>query len=470
MTRAGFKPDFPPQVLAEVRGFSAAIPDPARRDLRGLLWSSIDNADSRDLDQVEWAERLPNGNIRVLVGVADVDAVVKPGTATDLNARENATSVYTGGPVFSMLPERLSTDLTSLRPDQDRATIIMEYVMGSDGEVTCADVSAATLRNQAKLNYEQVGQWLEGKAGAPCEGAVPAGLGEQLRLQQEASQRLKRFRMEHGALTLGGVESVPIVVDDQVQRFAILQENSARDIIESFMIAANVAMARFLRERNSPCLRRVVRTPKRWDRIQEIAGQLGFKLPADPDPKALGEFLEQRRQADAIRFPELSLAILKSLGPGVYVVERPGTEHEGHFGLALNDYSHSTAPNRRYADLAMQRLLKASLSGGAAPYTEAELSGLADHCTERESAARKVERFMKKVAAAAMLASQIGQDFEAIVTGASEKGTYARLLKVPAEGRIVRGERGLDVGETTRVRLLGVNAERGFIDFERIAG
>jgi len=468
--RAGFKPDFPAPVLAQVKALPDSPPAPSGGDLRDRLWSSIDNPDSRDLDQVEWAERLPDGNIRVLVGVADVDAVVKSGTPADLHARDNATSVYTGGPVFSMLPERLSTDLTSLRQDEDRAALIMEFVMDAEGEVKCADVRTARLRNKARLNYDQAGQWLDGKAGAPCEGAAPAGLCEQLRLQQEASQRLKRFREERGALTLGDVESVPIVVDDQVQRFAILQENSARDIIESFMIAANVAMARFLRERNSPCLRRVVRTPKRWDRIQEIAGQLGFKLPADPDPKALGEFLEQRRQADAIRFPELSLAILKSLGPGVYVVERPGTEHEGHFGLALNDYSHSTAPNRRYADLAMQRLLKASLSGGAAPYTEAELSGLADHCTERESAARKVERFMKKVAAAAMLASQIGQDFEAIVTGASEKGTYARLLKVPAEGRIVRGERGLDVGETTRVRLLGVNAERGFIDFERIAG
>ena len=469
MLRAGFKPDFPAPVLAQVKALPDCPPAPSRRDLRDLLWSSIDNPDSRDLDQVEWAERLPNGNIRVLVGIADVDSVVKSGSPADLFARDNVTSVYTGGPVFSMLPERLSTDLTSLRQDEDRAALIMEFVMDTDGEVKCADVGTASLRNKARLNYDQAGRWLDGQSGAPCESAAPAGLCEQLRLQKEASQRLKRFRKEHGALTLGDVESVPIVVDDQVQRFAILQENSARDIIESFMIAANVAMARYLRGRNSPCLRRVVRTPKRWDCIQEIAAHAGFNLPAEPDPKALGEFLEQRRQADAIHFPELSLSVLKSLGPGVYVVERPGTEHEGHFGLALNDYSHSTAPNRRYADLVMQRLLKASLSGGAVPFTEAELSGLADHCTDRESAARKVERFMKKVAAAAMLASQIGQAFDAIVTGASEKGTYARLLSVPAEGRVVRGESGLDVGEQIRVRLLGVNAERGFIDFERIA-
>jgi exoribonuclease-2 len=470
MLREGFQPDFPPDVLAQVKVLPDSPPAPPGRDLRDLLWSSIDNADSRDLDQVEWAERLPNGDIRVLVGIADVDWVVQTGSPADLHARDNATSVYTGGPVFAMLPERLSTDLTSLRPEADRAALVMEFVLDGSGEVRCADVGAAVLRNRAQLNYDQVGQWLDGQSGAPCQGAAPAGLCDQLRLQKEASQLLKRFRREHGALTLGGVESVPIVVDNQVERFAILQENSARDIIESFMIAANVAMARFLRGRNSPCLRRVVRTPKRWDRIQEIAAQLGFKLPTEPDPKALGEFLEQRRQADAVHFPELSLAVLKSLGPGVYVVERPGTEHEGHFGLALNDYTHSTAPNRRFADLAVQRLLKASLSGGPVPYAEADLSALADHCTDRESAARKVERFMQKVAAAALLAPQIGRTFDAIVTGAAEKGTYARLLSVPAEGRIVRGERGLDLGAQVRVRLLGVNAERGFIDFERVAG
>jgi len=468
MLRAGFKPDFPPAVLAQVNSLPDSTPAPPGRDLRDLLWSSIDNPDSRDLDQVEWAERLPNGAFRVRVGIADVDSVVKPGSPADLHARDNATSVYTGGPVFSMLPERLSTDLTSLGQDEDRAALIMEFVIDSAGEIAEGDVFAAALRNKAKLNYDQAGQWLDSQSGAPCDGAVPPGLCEQLRLQKEASQRLKQFRIEHGALTLGGVESVPIVVAGQVQRFAIQQENSARDIIESFMIAANVAMARFLRARNSPCVRRVVRTPKRWDRIQEIAAQLGVKLPVEPDPCALGAFLEQRRQADALHFPELSLAVLKSLGPGVYIVEPPGTEHEGHFGLALNDYTHSTAPNRRYADLVMQRLLKACLAGGPVPYAQAELSALADHCTDRESAAQKVERFMKKVAAAALLASQIGRSFDAIVTGAADKGTYARLLSVPAEGRIVRGERGLDLGEQIRVHLLGVNAERGFIDFERV--
>jgi VacB/RNase II family 3'-5' exoribonuclease len=468
--REGFQPDFPPAVLAEVKNFTTAAPPAAARDLRSLLWSSIDNVDSRDLDQVEWAEHLPNDSIRVFVGIADVDAVVHPGSATDEHARHNATSVYPGGPVFPMLPERLSTDLTSLRQDEDRAAVIMEFVVAPDGEVTCADVFAATLRNHAKLNYDEVGKWLDTQAGAPsCEIATPPGLCDQLHVQQEAAKRLKRFRLENGALTLGGVESVPLIADNQVQQFAILQENSARDIIESFMIAANVAMARHLRAKKFPCLRRVVRTPKRWDRIVEIAAQYGIKLPAQPDPRPLGEFLSARQKTDPARFPELSLAVLKAMGPGEYIVEHPGTEQVGHFGLALNDYTHSTAPNRRYADLVVQRLLKASLSGTAQPYSEGELSTIAAQCTDREAAARKVERFMHKVAAAAMLAPQIGQQFDAIVTGATAKGTFVRLLTVPAEGRIIRGEKGLDVGDKLRVRLTGVNPNLGFIDFERVS-
>ncbi|MGH9593678.1 MAG: ribonuclease catalytic domain-containing protein, partial [Bryobacteraceae bacterium] len=352
--------------------------------------------------------------------------VVKSGGATDRYARGNATSVYPGGPVFPMLPERLSTDLTSLGQDRDRSAIIMEFTVETDGAVICSDVCAAVLRNKARLTYDRVGRWLQGAVPGPCEGAAPDGLCEQLKLQAETSGRLMQFRKQHGALTLGGVETVPIVAGNQLPRFETLEENPARDIIESFMVAANVAMAEFLRSRNSLCLRRIVRTPKRWDRIQEIAAKLGTKLPAEPDPRALGEFLSARREADLEHFPELSLAILKSLGPGEYVVEHPGTEHEGHFGLAVSDYTHSTAPNRRYADLVMQRLLKGSIGGGAAPFAEADLAALAAHCTEREAAARHVERFMKKVAAAAMLAPKIGGRFDAIVTGVSPKGTFAR--------------------------------------------
>ena len=465
MIHEGFQPDFPPPVINEVNGFRAATAlNGAVRDMRDLLWSSIDNTESRDLDQIEWAESAPEGNIRVRVGVADVDAVVAVSSATDAHARANATSVYSGGPVFPMLPERLSTDLTSLGQDADRRAIVMECVVAPDGRVVASEVCQAMVRNKARLNYDQVGSWLESSSPAPFK---MAGLGEQLRLQSEASRRLKALRKEHGALVLDREESAPIVVNNAVQGFAVTRDNAARDLIESFMVAANVAMAEFLRARNCLCLRRVVRTPKRWDRIQALAAESGAKLPDAPDARALNEFLAQRRQADPDHFPELALGVLKSLGPGIYEVEHPGAEHEGHFALAVDDYSHSTAPNRRYADLTTQRLLKASLIGSPAPFSEGALSDLAAHCTERESAARHVERFMKKVAAAIMLAPQVGRVFDSMVTGVSPKGTFARLLTVPAEGLVIRGQRGLDVGDKFRARLAGVDAGKGFIDLER---
>ena len=468
MIAEGFKPDFPPQALAEAAAASpAAIAPGGAGDLRGLLWSSIDNADSRDLDQIEWAEALTEDRIRVLVGIADVTGTVAPASACDTQERANATSVYTGGPVFPMLPERLSTDVTSLGPDVDRGALVIEFVIDSAGGVDCADVFAAPVRNRARLNYDQVGAWLSGAAPSP-NGDASDALRGQLRLQAKAAERLKKFRGEHGALTLGGVESVPVVIDNKVQRFALQPPNPARDIIESFMIAANVAMARFLRARNCLCLRRVVRTPKRWDRIQAIAAKFGVTLPAQPDPVALGAFLDQRRNADPAGFPEVSLGVLKALGPGEYIVEQPGAEHTGHFGLAVDDYTHTTAPNRRYADLTMQRLLKSTILNAPAPFTEPELAQLALHCTERESAARHVERFMKKVAAAMLLSPRVGQAFPAIVTGASEKGVFARLLDTQGEGRVMRGERGLDLGDKIRVRLLGVDVNKGFIDLEAL--
>jgi VacB/RNase II family 3'-5' exoribonuclease len=463
MLHNGFQPDFPAPVLSETNSAQAA---PVRFDpgcdLRGLLWSSIDNTESRDLDQVEWAERLANGNIRVLVGIADVDAVIDSHSATDAFAHTNSTSVYTGGPVFPMLPERLSTNLTSLGQDADRRALIMEFVVSAGGDVVCAEVSAGMLRNKARLNYEQVAAWLKSNA----QPGPPPELRGQLLLQQEASQRLKRFRAERGALAFSSVEFVPIVVNNSVHGFDVVGQTASRDIIESFMIAANVAMAQFLRARNSLCLRRIVRTPKRWDRIQALAAETGTKLPDTPDSKALGEFLAQRKEADPDHFPEVSLAVLKAMGPGEYVAEHPGQEHEGHFGLAVEDYTHSTAPNRRYADLVMQRLLKAAIARSPSPYSEAQLSDLAAHCTERETAARHVERFMKKVAAALLLGPRVGETFDAIVTGVSPKGTFARLLGIPAEGRIIRGDKGLDVGYKVRLRLLNVDPERGFIDLQ----
>lgn len=467
MLRQGFQPDFPAAVMAEVNAVNpASIPQNECRDLRDLLWSSIDNTDSRDLDQIEWAERMPDGKIRVLVGIADVDGTVKQNSATDKHAAVNSTSVYTGGPVFPMLPERLSTDLTSLGPNVDRPAVIMEFVVDADGQVVCSEACTALVRNRAKLNYDQVGRWLKDGSGAPADGPVPAGLPEQLKLQNEASQRLQGFRKENGALTFGGVESVPIVVNNEITGFAMMTENPARNIIESFMVAANVAMARFLRGRGALAVRRIVRTPKRWDRIQAIAAALGTTLPKDPEPRALGDFLAAQKKADPDHFPELSLSILKSMGPGEYVVEHPGLEHEGHFGLAVDDYTHSTAPNRRYADLIMQRLIKSAIAKSASPYSEVDLTGIAEHCTERESAAKHVERFMKKVAAALLLGPQIGKTFDGIVTGVTTDGTYVRLLTVPAEGRIIRNEKGLDVGAKVRVKLLSVDPYKGFIDFE----
>jgi exoribonuclease-2 len=463
-----FQPDFPPEALAEAKAANPAPPSLAgRTDLRSLLWSSIDNTTSRDLDQIEWAEALPDDKIRVRVGIADVSATIAPNSACEAHARFNATSVYTGGPVFPMLPERFSTDLTSLGPNVDRPALVMEFVVDATGVVVCAEVFAALVRNRAQLNYDQVGLWLAGKAASPTNGAAASDeLCAQLKLQAQAAARLKKFRTEHGALTLGNVEYVPIVVANHVEGFDFQTDNPARDIIESFMIAANVAMAQHLRAKRSLCLRRVVRTPKRWDAIQAIAAAHNTKLPAQPDPVALGAFLAERRQNDLEHFPELSLAILKAMGPGEYIVEHPGEEQIGHFGLAVDDYSHSTAPNRRYADLIMQRLLKASIDQSAPPFSEAELSQLAAHCTEREAAARHVERFMKKVAAAMLLSPRIGQTFTGIVTGASEKGVYARLIDAPAEGRIIHGEKGLDVGQKVRVRLASVDVKKGFIDLD----
>ncbi len=472
MLEAGFHPDFPPEVTREIQALKSPAPNISGnvRDLRSLLWSSIDNDSSRDLDQVEYAEKLPDGTTRLLIGIADVDSSVRKGSATDQHAASETTSVYTGVATFPMLPETLSTDLTSLRDAQERLSIIIELHVAPSGDVTCHDAYPAWLRNRAKLAYSSTGAWLEGRG--PMPGAISAvpGMEAQLRLQLEISQHLRAFRQQHGALTFGSVEATPVVQNGQVTDLAVRQHTVAEDIIESFMVAANVAMAQFLRERNCLSIRRVVRTPKRWDGIQIIAAKFGMKLPDTPDPRALSDFLAQRKTADPEHFPDLSLSIVKLLGPGEYIVETPGTEHEGHFGLAVHDYTHSTAPNRRFADLIAQRLLKASASAASAPYSQAELTAIAAHCTEREDAARKVERLMRKVAAANLLSHRIGEIFDGIVTGASPKGTYVRLLKMPAEGRIVHGAQGMNVGDKVRVKLASLDVAKGFIDFERLNG
>ena len=469
MVAEGFHPDFPPEVIQEAKSLKPAANNagPAAIDMRSLLWSSIDNDSSRDLDQVEYVEKLPDGTVRLMIGIADVDASVPKGSKLDQRAAAESTSVYAGVATFPMLPDELSTGLTSLLDQQERAALVIELHITNDGNVDCHDACRALIRNQCKLAYSSTGAWLEGRGPIPPAAAAVPGMEAQLRLQLETSERLRGIRKQKGLLAFGSVEAEPVMGDGQVKDLAVSRHNVAEDIIESFMVAGNVAMAIFLREKKSLALRRVVKTPKRWDRIQAIASEYGVKLPDAPDPRALADFLDARKAADAAHFPDLSLSIVKLMGPGEYIVEPPGAEHEGHFGLAADDYTHSTAPNRRYADLVTQRLLKAASVDGPCPYTEAELTAIAAHCTEREDAARKVERVMRKVAAASLLSSRVGQEFDGIVTGASPKGTFARLLKFPAEGMIVRGAQGLDVGETVRVRLASVNVAKGFIDFER---
>jgi exoribonuclease-2 len=471
MIEAGFVPDFSAAVKLEVARVASGPTEPSAadvRDLRELLWSSIDDAKSRDLDQVEYAEALPSGDTRLLIGIADVDAFVPKGSATDAHAVENCTSVYAGVKTFPMLPEQLSTDLTSLVAGQDRLAVVTEMVVSADGTVKTTDFYCAMVHNHAKLSYESVGEWLDEKSGVPERIQSVPGLEAQIRLQHETAERLGEFRREKGAIELGTIQATP-VVDDQgrVKELKVIEQNSARDLIANFMIAANVEMAEFLEAKGGPSLRRVVRTPKYWSRIVEIAAELGEKLPAKPDSRALADFLARRKKADPLHFPDLSLAVVKSLGPGEYTVEIPGEDHEGHFGLAVQDYTHSTAPNRRFADVITQRLVKATLATKPAPYAAGELKRIAEQCTDRESAARKVERKMRKVAAAVLLKDRIGEVFEAIVTGVTEKGTFARVLKPPVDGRIMRGEHGLRVGDKVRVRLLSTDPEQGFIDFAR---
>jgi exoribonuclease-2 len=470
MLEAGFRPDFPPDVLHEAQLLKQGAPKnngPAVRDLRSLLWSSIDNDSSRDLDQVEYVEKLPDGATRLLVGIADVDASVPKGSATDRQAAAESTSVYTGVTTFPMLPGELSTDLTSLLDAQDRFSLVIEMRVADSGAVDGHEVYPARLRNRAKLAYSSTGAWLEGRGPMPPAVTSTPGMEAQLRLQQKTAARLRGLRKQNGALTFGSIEATPVVENGEVKDLVMSGHNVAEDIIESFMVAANTAMARGLKEKGSLSIRRVVRTPRRWDRIQAIAAEFGVKLPALPDPRALSEFLDQRNAADPVHFADLSLSVVKLLGPGEYIVEPPGTEHEGHFGLAVQDYTHSTAPNRRYADLVTQRLLKTALAAGPGPYGEADLGQIAAHCTEREDAARKVERLMRKVAAASLLGRRLGEVFDGVITGASPKGTYVRLLKFPAEGRVMRGAEGIDVGDKVQVRLAGVDVARGFIDFER---
>jgi VacB/RNase II family 3'-5' exoribonuclease len=470
MLDRGLLPDCSTASLAELEKLQApaALNGEAIRDLRGLLWASIDNDDSRDLDQLTFAEAMPGNEVKILVAIADVDALVKNGSAIDEHARHNTTSVYTAAMIFPMLPERLSTNLTSLGFNEDRLSIVIEMVVGADGSVQKSDIYKARVRNHSKLAYNSVAAWLEGNGGEPEAVAAIKGLDENLRLQDGAAQRLKNLRHVHGALSLETIEAKPVFDGDEIRDLEIEKKNRAKELIEDFMVAANGVTAQYLSSRKLPSIRRVVRTPKRWDRIVEIAQEHGFKLPFNPDSKALDKFLIKQKSADPLHFPDLSLAIIKLLGSGEYIAEFPGDTPPGHFGLAVKDYSHSTAPNRRYPDLITQRLLKAAIEEKPSPYSDDELGVLAQHCTNEEDAANKVERQVEKSAAALLLEARIGEQFDAIVTGASSKGTWARLLNMPVEGKLVQGFDGMDVGDRVRVQLIDIDVERGFIDFRRV--
>jgi VacB/RNase II family 3'-5' exoribonuclease len=466
----GFVPELDEAARQELNGLRPAPRTADVRDLRALRWSSIDNAESRDLDQVEVAELLDGGAIRIRLGIADVDALVHRDSALDRHAAANSTSVYTGVAVYPMLPEVLSTDLTSLSEGQDRLALVIELVLEPDGAPRSHDVYRAMIINHAKLAYDSLGAWLEGHGPTPAAVARDPELQEQLWLQDRAASLLKTLRDAAGALEFDTVEATATGTDGKVSAITVTRKNRARDLIEDFMIAANVAIAQYLAEQGRSAIRRVVRVPKRWSRIVDLAAKFSVTLPAEPDAKALSAFLGARRAADPLRFPDLSLSIVKLLGPGEYVLDRPGpADDQGHFGLAAHDYSHATAPNRRYADLVTQRLVKAAIARAPAPYTDETLAEIAAHCTERENAANRVERIARKAAAAILLEHHIGTIYDAIVTGVNADGTYVRLLSPPAEGRVMRGEQGMDVGERVRVRLTRTEPERGFIDFEGVS-
>jgi exoribonuclease-2 len=471
MLENGFEPEFSLEVqqqLGELKAHPPKVePSPDIRDLRNLLWSSIDNDTSRDLDQIEVAERLPNGETKVLVGIADVDTFVPKSSAIDEHAAKEATTVYTGVRNFSMLPEKLSTDTSSLLETEDRLGIVIEFIVGNDGSVHSSSVYRAIVRNKAQLTYNAVGAWLENRSGVPDKMAASMELQAQLKLQDQAAQALKNERYRRGALNLETTEVSPVVLNEKVVDVVKQEKNRATELIEDFMIATNEVVARMLETNKVSSLRRVVKTPERWDRIVELAAKQGEQLPASPDSKALNDFLIKRKAADPDHFADLSLAVIKLMGPGEYVLERPGDPEQGHFGLAVQDYTHSTAPNRRFADLVTQRLIKAVLASQSAPYSDDELTGIALNCTLKEDAARKVEREMSKRIAAVAMSSRIGETFDAIVTGVTSHGTFVRVLKPSVEGLLAQGQQGADVGDKLRVKLIRTDIQRGYIDFAR---
>ncbi|MBK8304606.1 MAG: RNB domain-containing ribonuclease [Chloracidobacterium sp.] len=462
----GFEPEFSDEVWDQIKQIQASdVSDAGVRDMRDLLWSSIDNDSSRDLDQIEWAEQLENGDIRVLVGIADVDSRVPLYSPIDMHAAQNTVTVYTQSEIFPMLPEELSTDLTSLNEGVDRHAVVAEMTIKENGDVPESTFYRALVNNRAKLSYEEIGPWLDGNADVPEKVAGIPGLREPIELQDKAADRLQAYRTVKGALQFESIESTAVVENGEVKSIRSVEPNGARKLIENFMVAANVEMAEFLENNGALSLRRVVNTPKDWDGIVRIAAEFREHLPAEPDQPALAAFLAKRRAADPDHFPDLSLSIIKLIGSGEYVVQRQGEDAGGHFGLAVRDYAHSTAPNRRFTDIVIQRLVKSVIDKTPSPYTADELDSIAEHANLQEKGARKVERKMRKIVAASVMQRHIGENFDAIVTGDTSAGVFARILRPPVDGRIVNGEYNVKVGDKIRVRLLSANPNNGFIDF-----
>jgi exoribonuclease-2 len=469
MQAQGFQPDFPPETqkqLADIRAHPPQLtPSDKVRDLRNLLWSSIDNDTSKDLDQIEVAERLPNGDVKVMIGIADVDSFVGKDSPIDQHAERETTSVYTGVSIFPMLPNELSTGASSLLENADRPAVVTEFVVNTGGSLSSSNVYRALVRNKAQLTYNGVGAWLEDTAAAPPKVAASSALQAQLKLQDYVAQALRKLRFEHGALNLDTNEALPLVLNEQVVDVINQGKNRATELIEDFMIAANGVVARLLEKVSS--LRRIVKTPDHWDGIVRLAAAQGEKLPVQPDSKALNNFLLKRKAADPDHFADLSLAVIKLIGPGEYVLERPGEPAQGHFGLAVQDYTHSTAPNRRFADVVTQRLIKALLDGKPGPYSDNDLAAIAANCTEKGDAARKVEREMSKRLAAIAMSHRVGETFDAIITGVTPKGTFVRVLQPHMEGLLAQGAQGLHVGDKLRAKLVRTDVQHGFIDFAK---